>query len=47
VSMIKYGLDGMLFWSGQEAIGRLVSTLGKILPSAHPSYTKVLTLLIT
>ena len=47
MSLINYGLEGMLCWSWQETIGRLVSTLGKILASGHPSYTKILTLLIT
>jgi len=47
VSLIKYGLENMLCWSWQEAIYRLVSTPGKILSSVQPSYTKILTLLIT
>jgi len=37
----------MLCWSRQETIDPLVSTLGKILSNAHPSYAKILTLLIT
>jgi len=44
VRLIKYILEGMLCWSGQHTIDRLVSTLGKILSSAHPSYTKILAL---
>jgi len=37
----------MLYWFRQETIVRLVSTLGNILSRAQPSYTKILTLLIT
>jgi len=40
--LINYGLEGMLCWSWQETIDSLVSTLGKILSSVHPSYTKIL-----
>jgi len=45
--LIKCGLESMLCWSLQETIDGLVSTLRKILSSAHPSYTKILAPLIT
>ena len=37
----------IVWTSGNLTIDRLVSTLGKIFSSAHPSYAKILTLLIT
>jgi len=37
----------MLCWSWQHTTERLLSTIDKIHSSTHPSYTKILTLLIT
>ena len=41
VNLIKYVPGGMLCWPWQQTIDRLVSNLGKIRSSAHPSYEKI------